>query len=39
MMTSLVRANALVIVPEGVKVVRPGEWLTALMLDWPETVF
>lgn len=39
MMTSLVRANALVIVPEGVKVVRPGDWLTALMLDWPETVF
>jgi molybdopterin molybdotransferase len=39
MMTSLVKANALVIVPEGVKVVRPGERLTALMLDWPETVF
>jgi molybdopterin molybdotransferase len=39
MMTSLVKANALVIVPEGVKVVRPGERLMALMLDWPETVF
>ncbi|NCF67191.1 MAG: molybdopterin molybdenumtransferase MoeA, partial [Chloroflexi bacterium] len=39
MMTSLVKANALVVIPEGVKVVRPGERLTALMIDWPETVF
>lgn len=38
-MTSLVKANALVIVPEGVKVVAPGEQLRAWMLDWPETVF
>ena len=39
MMTSLVKANALVIVPEGVLEVAPGEWLSAIMLDWPETVF
>lgn len=38
-MTSLVKANALVIVPEGVKGVAPGEQLRAWMLDWPETVF
>lgn len=39
MMTSLVKANALVIMPEGVKQVEPGATLSALMLDWPETVF
>ena len=39
MMTSLVKANALVIVPEGVKSVAPGVELTAMMLDWPATVF
>ena len=39
MMTSLVKANALVIVPEGVKYVEVGQTLTALMIDWPETVF
>ena len=39
MMTSLVKANALVIVPEGVKHVAPGQQLTALMIDWPENVF
>jgi molybdopterin molybdotransferase len=39
MMTSLVRANALVVVPEGVKYVGVGERLTALMIDWPEHVF
>lgn len=39
MMTSLVHANALVIVPEGVQHVAQGEQLVALMLDWPETVF
>lgn len=38
-MTSLVKANALVIVPEGTKHVVAGQQLTALMLDWPETVF
>lgn len=38
-MTSLVQANALLIVPEGVRQVNAGEKLTAWMLDWPETVF
>jgi molybdopterin molybdotransferase len=38
-MTSLVRANALLIVPEGVYTVAPGSQLTAWMLDWPEAIF
>jgi molybdopterin molybdotransferase len=38
-MTSLVKANALLIVPEGVTLVAPGEKLAAIMIDWPETVF
>ena len=38
-MTSLVKANALVIIPEGIKEVTPGMELDALMLNWPETVF
>ena len=38
-MTSLVKANALLIVPEGVKHVPAGTMLTAWMFDWPETVF
>lgn len=38
-MTSLVKANALLIVPEGVTYVPAGETLPAWMLDWPETVF
>ena len=39
MMTSMVKANALVVVPEGVTFVSPGEELKAFMIDWPETVF
>jgi molybdopterin molybdotransferase len=39
MMTSLVKANALLIVPEGVKHVAVGETLIAWMIDWPEKVF
>jgi molybdopterin molybdotransferase len=39
MMTSLVKANALLIVPEGTKYVSVGENLTAWMIDWPENVF
>ncbi|PIE82316.1 MAG: molybdopterin molybdenumtransferase MoeA [Chloroflexi bacterium] len=39
MMTSLVQANALLIVPEGVEFVGRGEKLTAWMIDWPENVF
>jgi molybdopterin molybdotransferase len=38
-MTSLVKANALLIVPEGVRFVLVGAELIAWMLDWPETVF
>jgi molybdopterin biosynthesis enzyme len=38
-MTSLVKANALLIVPEGVTYVSAGEQLAAWMIDWPETVF
>jgi molybdopterin molybdotransferase len=38
-MTSLVKANALIIVPEGVKFVPIGERLQALMIDWPGVVF
>lgn len=37
-LTSMVRANALLIVPEGVTEVRAGETLRAQMLDWPEEV-
>ena len=39
LLMSLVRANALVIVPENVTRVERGEQLEALMLDWPESVF
>jgi len=39
MMTSLVKANALLIVPEGIIDVPAGSQLQAWMLDWPETVF
>jgi molybdopterin molybdotransferase len=38
-MTSLVKANALLIVPENVTLVEPGAEMTAWMLDWPEIVF
>ena len=36
-MTSLLNANALVIVPEGGIEVHPGDTAKAIMLDWPET--
>jgi molybdopterin molybdotransferase len=39
MMTSLVKANALLIVPEGVNLVSPGEQVLAWMIDWSENVF
>ena len=39
LMTSLVKANALLIVPEGVTEVPTGTQLQAWMLDWPESVF
>jgi|SRR5437660_1142018 len=35
-MTSLLNANALVIVPEGGATIAPGETAKAIMLDWPE---
>ncbi|MGH2482121.1 MAG: gephyrin-like molybdotransferase Glp, partial [Ktedonobacteraceae bacterium] len=35
-MTSLLNANALIIVPEGGVEVKPGATAQALMLDWPE---
>lgn len=38
-MTSLVKANALVIIPAGVDHVPAGRSVEAMMLDWPETVF
>jgi molybdopterin molybdotransferase len=38
-MTSLVQANALVIVPEGVRHVSVGAQLEAMMIDWPPSVF
>jgi molybdopterin molybdotransferase len=38
-MTSLVKANALLIVPEGVEYVPANSQLTAWMIDWPETIF
>lgn len=38
-MTSLVQANALVIVPEGVRRVPAGAQLEAMMIDWPPSVF
>lgn len=39
MMTSLSKANALVIVPEGMSSVPKGAQLMAMMLDWPGSVF
>ncbi len=35
-MTSLLGSNALIIVPEGGTVVRPGDTAKAMMLNWPE---
>lgn len=37
--TSLVKANALLIIPENKRQVKKGETLNAWMLNWPETVF
>lgn len=38
-MTSLVQANALVIIPEGMREVRAGQQLQAIMIDWPVQIF
>ena len=39
LMTSLVQANALLIVPEGMREISAGTTLTALMIDWPAGIF
>ncbi|GAC1398857.1 MAG: molybdopterin molybdotransferase MoeA [Ktedonobacteraceae bacterium] len=36
LMTSLLHANAFVIVPEGGVILAPGDTAKAMMLDWPE---
>jgi molybdopterin molybdotransferase len=38
-LSALVAANALVIIPEGQERVEAGAWVMAQMLDWPEQVF
>lgn len=38
-MTSLVHANALLIVPAGVRHLSAGQEAEVMMIDWPETVF
>ncbi len=38
-MTSLVKANGLVIIPEGMREVPPDTELQAIMTDWPNEVF
>lgn len=38
-LSALVHANALIIIPEGVTEVRAGQAVRAWMLDWPEEVF
>lgn len=38
-MTSLVKANALVVMPEGERFIPAGTELQALMIDWPNEVF
>lgn len=35
-MTSLLNANALLIVPEGGTIIQPGETAKAIILEWPE---
>ncbi|MBM4465945.1 MAG: molybdopterin molybdotransferase MoeA, partial [Chloroflexi bacterium] len=37
-LTSMVKANGLAIIPEGVRHVKAGERVTVQMLDWPENV-
>jgi molybdopterin molybdotransferase len=39
MLTSLVRANALLVVPAGVREAQAGATLRAQMIDWPEELF
>ena len=37
-LTSMVKANGLAVIPEGVELVKAGERVTVQMLDWPESV-
>lgn len=37
-LTSMVKANGLAVIPEGVKLVKAGERVRVQMLDWPESV-
>ena len=37
-LTSMVKANGLAIIPEGVRHMKAGERVTVQMLDWPENV-
>ena len=37
-LTSMVKANGLVIIPEGIRYKKAGERVTVQMLDWPENV-
>jgi molybdopterin biosynthesis enzyme len=37
-LTSMVKANGLAVIPEGIRLVRAGERVTVQMLDWPESV-
>ncbi|HSH04992.1 MAG TPA: gephyrin-like molybdotransferase Glp [Anaerolineae bacterium] len=39
LMSSMVKANGLVIIPEGVTEVKAGTSLQGMMIDWPEFVF
>jgi len=38
-LTSMLRANGLLVIPEGVTLVKAGEEVEVQMLDWPENVF
>ena len=38
MITSMSKANALLIIGEGTRIIEQGEYVRALMLDWPEEV-
>jgi len=37
-LTSMVKANGLAIIPEGIRQMKAGERVTVQMLDWPENV-
>jgi molybdopterin molybdotransferase len=37
-LTSMVKANGLVIIPEGIELIKAGERVAVQMLDWPENV-